>query len=293
MKKSVSTVMVLLAAALWGSMGLFVRYFGGLGLGSMDIVFLRVSVAAVLLPAVVAILRPAAFKIRWKDLWCFAGTGLLSIAMFNFCYFKTMTMTSLSVAAVLLYLAPAIVVLVSALLFKERITRIKVLACLLAFAGCVLVSDLQGGSIPPLALLTGFLSAFGYAMYSIFSRLAMDRGYHSFTILLYTFWFSILGVAPFTDLPGTFEAVRQGGWPVWGMVLLMGIVTAVLPYAFYTLGLAGLEAGKASVMASLEPVVATLLGAAIFREIPSLVSAAGILLVLAGVVLLNVRFKKV
>ena len=281
--------MVLTAAALWGCMGLFVRYFNGLGLGSMDVVLLRVTVAAVLLPVVVGILRPAAFKVQWKDLWCFLGTGLVSIAMFNFCYFKTMTLTSLSVAAVLLYLAPAIVVLLSAVLFKEKITWIKVLACLLAFGGCILVSDLKGGTLPPLGLLTGFLSAFGYAMYSIFSRLAMDRGYHSFTILLYTFWFSILGVAPFSDLSGTFSAVQSGGWQAWGMVLLMGIVTAVLPYAFYTLGLSGLEAGKASVMASIEPVVATVLGAILFEESFSVV---GILLVLAGVVLLNVRFKK-
>lgn len=291
--KGISTAFVLLAAALWGSMGLFVRYFNGLGLGSMDVVLLRVTVAAVLLPVMVAFLRPAAFKIRRKDLWCFAGTGLVSIAMFNFCYFKTMTMTSLSVAAVLLYLAPVIVVLISAVLFKEKITWIKMLACLLAFGGCVLVSDLRGGSIPFPALLTGFLSAFGYAMYSIFSRLAMDRGYHSYTILLYTFWLSILGVAPFSDIPGTFAAVNAGGWQAWLMVLVMGVLTAVLPYAFYTLGLSGLEAGKASVMASIEPVVATLLGAAVFREIPSLLGGLGMLLVLGGVVLLNVRFKKV
>lgn len=291
--KSLSTVFVLLAAALWGSMGLFVRYFGGLGLGSMDIVFLRVAVAAVLLPIVVAMLRPDAFKIRWRDLWCFAGTGILSIAMFNFCYFKTMTMTYLSVAAVLLYLAPVMVVLMSAVLFKERITWSKALACLLAFGGCVLVSDLQGGAVPSFALLTGILSAFGYALYSIFSRLAMNRGYHSLAITLYTFWFSILGVVPFSDVPATLKAVCAGGWLAWLMVLVMGVLTAVLPYVFYTLGLSGLEAGKASVMASLEPVVATLLGAAAFGEIPSLLGALGMVLVLAGVVLLNVRFKKV
>ncbi len=291
--KGLATFFVLLAAALWGGMGLFVRYFGTLGLGSMDVVFLRVAVAAVLLPVVVGILRPAAFKICLKDLWCFAGTGIISIAMFNFCYFKTMTLTSLSVAAVLLYLAPAMVVLLSALLFKEKITRMKVLACLLAFAGCVLVSDLQGGAVPPLALLTGVLSAFGYAMYSIFSRLAMNRGYHSYTILLYTFWLSIVGVLPFADLSGTFRAVQAGGWTAWVMVLVMGLATAVLPYAFYTLGLSGLEAGKASVMASIEPVVATLLGAVAFAEYPSLWGYAGMALVLAGVVLLHVRFKKV
>ena len=76
------------------------------------------------------------------------------------------------------------------------------------------------------------------------------------------------------------------------MLVGMGILTAVLPYLFYTLGLEKTEAGKASVMASLEPVVATVAGLIAFGEVPSLWAAGGIILVLLGVVLLNVRFKK-
>ncbi|MBQ8600707.1 MAG: EamA family transporter [Clostridia bacterium] len=289
--KTLATIYVLFAASFWGTMGLFVRYFDRLGLGSMDVVALRVLVAAMVLPAVIGFLRPDAFRVKWKDLWCFFGTGVISIAMFNYCYFRTISATSMGVAAVLLYSAPVIVVLLSAVLFKERITWMKAAACAVAFLGCVLVSDLQGGSIPPVALLTGILSAVGYALYSIFSRCAMDRGYHSFTILVYTFWFSLLGVLPFSDLPGTVSKVQAAGPLGWGLVLLMGTVTAILPYAFYTLGLSGLEAGKASVMASLEPVVATLLGAVVFQEIPSFTSFIGILLVLAGVLLLNLKVK--
>ena len=72
-------------------------------------------------------------------------------------------------------------------------------------------------------------------------------------------------------------------------MILMGVVTAILPYAFYTVGLTALEAGKASVMASLEPVVAAVLGALVFREVPSVTGFLGIVLVLAGVLLLNVK----
>ena len=285
--KYLATAFVLMAAALWGTTGLFVRYFTAVGLGSMDVVALRVLAAALFLPVVVGLLKPDGFRVKIKDLWCFLGTGMLSIAMFSYCYFRTIVASSMAVAAVLLYAAPVIVVLLSAVFFKEKITWLKAAACAVAFLGCVLVSDLKGGVVPPAALLTGILSAIGYALYSIFSRCAMNRGYHSFTIILYTFWFSLLGVLPFADLPGTLMKVQSAGWECWGMVFLMGVVTAILPYAFYTLGLSGLEAGKASVMASLEPVVAALLGAAVFKEIPSLMSLAGIVLVLTGVVLLN------
>ncbi len=288
-----ATAFVLLAAALWGTMGLFVEYFDGLGLGSMDVVALRVLVAATLLPAVLGILKPDVFRVRLRDLWCFMGTGMLSIAMFSYCYFRTIVASSMAVAAVLLYAAPVIVVLLSAVLFKEKITWRKALACGIAFLGCVLVSDLRGASVPLSALGTGVLSAIGYAFYSIFSRFAMNRGYHSFTIVLYTFWFSLLGVLPFADLPQTVVKLQAGGWMAWGVVLLMGIVTAILAYVFYTLGLSGLEAGKASVMASLEPVVAAVLGAVVLKQFPPFWSVVGILLVLFGVILLNVKPKKV
>lgn len=288
-----STLLVLGAAVLWGSMGIFVRHFNRLGLGAMDVVLIRVAVAAVLFPAVVAVLRPASFRVRPGDLWIFAGTGLVSIAMFSFCYFKTIALTSMSVAAVLLYTAPVMVVLMSALFFRERITLSRGLACLLAFGGCILVGSPTGASLSSTALITGLLAAFGYALYSIFSRIALNRGYHPFTILLYTFWIALLGVMPFADLPGIAGVLAAQGWQGWAVGLLMGLLTAVLPYAFYTRGLAGMEAGRASVMASLEPVTAAALGAAVFHEIPSGTELFGMVLVLAGVVVLDVRFKKV
>ncbi|MBQ3084961.1 MAG: EamA family transporter [Clostridia bacterium] len=290
--KTLPTVFILLAAALWGCMGLFVRYFNGIGIEAMDIALLRVLTASVFLPMAIGLYQPTAFKIKTRHLWCFLGTGILSLSMFTFCYFKTIEMTDLSIAAVLLYTAPVMVVLMSAVFFKEKLTWMKGLACLLAFIGCVLVSDLQGSSLPPLALLTGLLSGLGYALYSIFSRFAMNRGYRSLTIVVYTFWFSLLGILPFSHPIATFEKIAAAGWIGWLMLVGMGILTAVLPYLFYTLGLEKTEAGKASVMASLEPVVATVAGLIAFGEVPSLWAAGGIILVLLGVVLLNVRFKK-
>ncbi len=290
--KTLPTLFILLAAALWGCMGLFVRYFNSIGIEAMDIALLRVLTASVFLPIAIGLFQPAAFRVKPRHLWCFTGTGILSLSMFTFCYFKTIEMTDLSIAAVLLYTAPVMVVLMSAVLFKEKLTPVKGIACLLAFLGCVLVSDLQGSSLPLLALLTGLLSGLGYALYSIFSRFAMNRGYRSLTIVVYTFWFSLLGILPFSHPVATFEKIAAAGGIGWLMLIAMGLLTAALPYIFYTLGLEKTEAGKASVMASLEPVVATVAGMIAFHEFPDLWAGLGILFVLLGVVLLNVRFKK-
>ena len=116
--KKFAPILILIAGVLWGSMGLFVRTLNAQGLASMEIVGLRATVTVVALFLFLLLFDRKLFKICWKDLWCFLGTGICSIVFFNFCYFKAITLTSLSVAAILLYTAPAIVMVLSYFLFQ-------------------------------------------------------------------------------------------------------------------------------------------------------------------------------
>ena len=112
-----------------------------------------------------------------------------------------MTLMSLSVAVSLLYTSPVFVTIFSVVLFKETVTKRKVIAVISAFLGCVLVS----GSITNNATLTamGFVVGLGaglcFSLYSIFSRFAINKGYHPFTITAYTFICTTLGGSFFTD----------------------------------------------------------------------------------------------
>ena len=282
---------ILGAGLLWGSMGLFVRYFSGLGCSSMEIVAVRMLSTFLLLLPATAILCPSLLKVRFRDLWCFIGTGMCSIVFFNLCYFSTITQTSLATAAVLLYTAPMIVTVLAAILFRERMTAQKIAACLLAFIGCVFVSGIGELRLTPLALLTGLGSGLGYALYSIFGRYAIRRGYSSLTITVYTFLFASLAILPLTDLKHTSSVLSSGAMPVV-TALLMGLLVSVLPYLLYTFGLSVIESGKASVMASVEPVTAAVIGLAVYGEVPGLSEFFGMLLVLVSVVLINLRADK-
>ena len=198
-------LLILLAGILWGCMGLFVRPLNEKGLSSWDIVFLRAVLTSVIMAVVLLIKDRKLFRIRLRDLWCFAGTGLLSIVFFNLCYFKEITITSLSVAAILLYTAPAFVMLISAVCFKERLTIKKVIVLVLSFTGLIFVTGLFGGSgverLTFTKLMIGLGAGLGYALYSIFSRYAIERGYESYTISFYTFVFATLATVFFAK-PG-------------------------------------------------------------------------------------------
>lgn len=118
MKQKMSSILLVLAAGtMWGCMGLLVRPLNESGLITMDICFLRSIVTFVVMFLGLLAFNRSALRIRMRDIWCFVGTGALSVSFFNFCYFKTITMTSLSVAAVLLYTAPAFVMIMSFFLF--------------------------------------------------------------------------------------------------------------------------------------------------------------------------------
>jgi len=286
--KKAAPIMIILAGTLWGSMGIFVRNLNAAGLHSMEIVSLRSVVTAVVMGIFLLCYRKEMFRIRIKDIWCFVGTGVFSIVFFNFCYFKTMTLASLSVAAVLLYTAPSFVMVMSFFLFGEKFTKTKVAALLLALAGCVLVtgilSDTQ--SLTMAGILTGLGAGLGYALYSIFCRYALERGYHTFTILFYTFLLAAIGGIPLTDWKQVADVALFNLSGV-GFSIVFALVSTVLPYLLYTAGLQFVENGRASILASIEPVVATVFGVLLFREKMTLTGLAGMILVLVSIVICN------
>ena len=189
-------------------------------------------------------------------------------------------------AAILLYTSPAFVAVLAALLWRERLTRRKLAALGLTFGGCVLVTGVLSGGVQ--VTLQGFLlglgSGFFYALYSIFGRYALAR-YGPYTVTLYTFLFAGAGSLLFLDL-GELEAAaqREGVLPA---ALGLAAVSTVLPYLLYTAGLARIESGRAAILASVEPVVAALVGILAFREPMSPGVGLGILCILGAVLLMG------
>lgn len=279
---------IIAAGIMWGTMGLWVRKFTAEGLDPIQILSIRIAVTVVLMAAFLTIYNRKLLRIRLRDLWCFLGTGVCSIVFFGYCYNRTIVLASLSVAAILLYTAPIFVMIMSRFLFGEQFTSRKAAALLLAFAGCICVTGIFSGdaAVSSAGILTGLGSGFGYALYSIFGRYALERGYHPFTVTLYTFFCALIAVLFLADWkPVADFAFSSPVNLLYG--LAYGIITTVLPYILYTTGLSRVESGQASIMATVEPVVATLLGILVYHEEMTAIGLAGVILVLAALVILN------
>ena len=278
---------ILLSAALWGIIGLWNRRLMAGGFSPTDIVVVWNFGGMVLLAGIFAVKDRSVFRVKREHLKYFFGTGIVSVLLFTVCYFNCQKLCSLAVASILLYTAPSFVVVLSALLWKEPVTKKKLLALLLTLVGCALVCGLFCGSLT--VTLTGVLLGLGagffYALYSIFGRYALAH-YGSMTVTVWTFLFA--GPDSLVLVPGSRTLGPALARPdMWLTAAGLVVFSTVLPYIFYTKGLSRVEAGQASIMASLEPVVAALAGILAFGEPVNAATVAGIICVLAGVVILR------
>jgi drug/metabolite transporter (DMT)-like permease len=282
---------VIVGASLWGIISIFVKGLQDIGLTSIQIVALRAYSAVLILLLYIAIFDREKFKISIKDIYLFIGTGVFSIVFFSWCYFFTIQETSVSIAVILLYTAPAIVTIFSRVFFKEKLTRGKIGSLIMAFLGLVLITGLYRPgqmNLTFIGLIAGLGSGIGYALYSIIGRLIL-RKYHPMTMILYTFVAATFILFPvFINLP--FQMITSNPDAIFRIINL-GIFPTALAYIFYTKGLAGLETSRASITATIEPVVGTLVGVLVFKETMAIEQWAGVSLILASVLVVQLEKK--
>ena len=280
--------LIIIAGVCWGLIGLFSNYLSAAGLRPEQITVIRCVLACFVIGGYLLIFKRGAFKVRVKHLWIFLGTGVLSIAFYNVCYFACINMCGLSFAAILLYTAPCFVVLLSAVFFKEHLTRQRGFALIIAFVGCLLVVGVGSGqtSLSGLGILVGLASGIGYALYSIFARVALKH-YEAPTVMFYTFLFASLALLPFSE-PINIVSLALDSASVFEVMIALALISTVTPFACYTTGLAHMETGKASIMAFVEPMVSLLLGVMVFGEVLTLQNMIGVIGILGAVVMLNI-----
>ena len=288
-----SYILVLIAGVSWGLIGVFTKAIDALGFTEMQMLFVKGVLATAVLLVITFFKDKSQLKLKnWKDIRYFVGTGIISFTFFSWAYMKAVNLTSLGVAAVLLYTAPTFVMLFSILLFGEKMTKTKGIVLLMTFVGCILVTGLLegGAAFTWQGIAIGLASGVGYALYSIFGTYAIRAGYGSLTISFYTFLMATITMTFLVEPIAVVSQINEMGQ--WPLAVSFALLTTVVPYLSYTKGLSGLPASKASVTATIEPVVAAILGIAVFHEGVSMLKLTGIVLVLSSVVVMSRKEQK-
>ncbi len=285
-------LMIAVGAILWGLIALFIEPLYQYGFTPLQVVALRALSASTLLLLYVFLYNPKALLIKISHIWYFLGTGIISIVLFNWCYFTAIQEMNLSIAVILLYTGPAFVTIMSYFIFNEYITRRKLTALIITLIGTVLVSGLLPGgemAISSFGLAVGLGSGFFYGLYSIFAK-AASSFYSSLTITVYTFLFASLALLPGSGLLVHSELLINPGVII--SIIGLGLFSTVLAYLLYTWGLSQVESSRASIMATIEPVVASIVGFFVFQDSLSVWQLSGVMLVLAAVIMIAEKSKR-
>ena len=276
---------ILGAAFLWGIIGIWNRRLMASGVSPTSIVVIRNIGSMLLLSAIFAVKDRSMFRVKREHLKYFFGTGVISVVLFTLCYFTCQKVCSLAVASILLYTAPSFVVILSAILWKEPVTKKKILALLLTLVGCALVCGVFAGelAVTITGILFGLGAGFFYALYSVFSRYALKH----YSAIKCTLWMFIFAGAAsvFLIRPAELSVLLNVEEGLTALILV--VLSTGTPFLLYTTGLSYVESGKASIIASFEPVVAALAGVLVFGEPMGISMIAGILCILAGVCILR------
>ena len=232
-------------------------------------------------------------KIHLCDLKYYFGSGILSILLNNVCYAVSVRVNSLSMAAILLYTSPFIVVVFAHFVFREKMTVKKTTALLICFIGCIFTVGLGvfvESALTPAGLLAGLGSALGYALYNLFTKVLV-RKYHTFTVTFYTFLFAFVGIiflaSPLELLGKVVTAPERVP-----LAVLSAALTSALPYLLFAAGLRYAESSKASIVATVEVAASSIFGFVFYGEKLKSANIIGILMIITAVVTLNLPEKR-
>jgi drug/metabolite transporter, DME family len=271
-----AVLLVLVAAVLWGGLGIFGRYAMAAGLHPLEIAFWRAALGGMLFASHAAVTRAT-----WptgRDLGMTAAFGLVGVSLFYGAYQFAIRAGGASLACVLLYTAPAFVAVMAWRLLREPLGPREWVGVAQTVGGVALIS--AGGApvaaVGPAAVTYGLLSGFAYSLYYLFGKLFFGR-YEPASLYAVALPIGALGLFPFVR----FSAQTVHAWLWLAAIVVLSTYLALLAYSA---GLQGLPATRASVIAALEPVVASGLAAALFGERLSPLAYLGAALVVTAAV---------
>ena len=288
--KKIYLILPLLAGMMFGSGGVFVRTLMANGIDSTTLLFLRFSIA--ILPILIAILVTDRnlFKIYLKDIPLFLVCAMCIVGL-NLCYNESMGSIPLSLAAVLLSLAPIYVLVIAYFAFREKITNKKLICMALAIFGCILMTgvlETDLSNLPVYGILAGIGAGLFWAVYLMASKKSTENGKHTFTILIYSIVFISIGLIPFTNFGQITHFISLNPVLVIVFLIMHSTLSFALPYIFSTLSLNYIDSGISSIMLSgTEPFAALIFGLIFYSEVPTFMMSCGFILTIIAMMVLS------
>lgn len=285
-------VLIILAALGFAALPIFIKYGYNVGLTTEIMLFLRFLIASFILIFIMFVSRKKRINTNKSYLPILVVQGLVFFGS-SYCYMLSIKYMSASVTNILLYTYPLIVVLMATMIFKEKISLVKAITLLISFLGCLMVIDIINTSTQQISMLGvsyGIGSAIFYAIYNINGQY-LSKTVEPVTISTYTSVVCLLATT--VVYPPVDVFAGHSHQAMWIVGLGTAIFCTIIPLFCYQKGLSFLGASQASILSTIEPVIATVLAFLILGETLSTIQLSGAFLIILGVLLLKLdKFKQ-
>lgn len=277
---------IVAAAVLWASSGAAGKGLLLQGVGVLELVQARITLAALFLGAAFGLGGRNFFRIGLGELpWLFL-LGFF-MALNNATYFYAISKIQVAAAILLQYMAPLLVALYAVLFWGERFDKFKAMALILAVGGCYLVVggyNLRLLELNREGVWGGLGAALCFASYTLLGERSM-QGRSPWTVLCYAMFFAAifwhLFMEPFRYIKAGFSLAQ------WGWLLYIALAGTVFPFGLYLVGVSLIRSTRAIITASLEPISAAFISFLFLGESLEILQAVGGALVIGAVVLLQ------
>lgn len=272
------------AALLWALIGVFSGRLLAAGITATEIAFWRAAGGGALF-IVHAVASKSFLRVQQRDLPAFILFGLVGVTLFYTSLNLAIDQGGISLAFILLYSAPAFVAILAAVFLGEKLTHPKILLVGVAILGVVLVaqSSGEGMTITPAAVLWGLTAGLTYSSYYLFGKALLKR-YEIATIYSLIMPIGALGLLPVAK----FEIFAAPSI-VWLDIFLLTVFSTYIAYLIYYRGLRQVEASRAVLVATIEPVLAAVLAALLFGERLGVLGIVGATLVVGASVFASLQ----
>ncbi|MFW5397651.1 MAG: threonine/homoserine efflux transporter RhtA [Candidatus Accumulibacter regalis] len=270
---------IVASATAFGAMPIFGKLAYADGVDVPSLLFLRFGLAGALMVVVMRV-RGMAWP-RGRTLWLLAAMGGLGYVGQSFCYFAALQYASAGLTALLLYLYPAIVTVLSAVLARRRLSGLRMLAVVATLFGTGLA---VGGSLAgsTLGILLGATAALIYSVYILVGeRVTPVSGVMASATVILLAAACVCGLVVLVRGPAFPSSTV--GWAAVGSIATLSTVVAVI--TFFA-GMARLGAADAATLSTLEPVVSIVMAAVFLDEALGQWQIVGGAIVLGAVILL-------
>jgi len=279
MKQLTGILLIAISAASFGTLAIFGRFLYADGLDTFTMLFLRFGCAALFM-LVILLARREKFP-RGKILLQLIGMGALGYVGQSFSYLTAIKFASAGLVALLLYLYPMFVFILSVTVLREKVTWIKIVAIILALFGTALTVDPAGGEL--YGILLAISAALIYSVYIIVGTNVMKHvSAVQSSLVIFASAATVYGIL--MAFNGVHLPSTNSGWVnIIGIIL----VATVIPVVAFLAGLERIGPTNAAMLSTLEPVVTVLLAAWIFGERLQSIALLGGGMILAAVIILT------